>query len=165
MKKYKECRIFYETQRAIYCAYDNGSITRTWKGNKHEEECKVYLNKNNAFVKAGQKNIIVKHLMAELFIKGYKKGMPVLCADKNELNCSVDNLIICTKRQLGKETGHLSHKNHQLRVTFPNGKVKTYNSVRKASNELYCSYQTIIDYMNGKSINSILSGYKIKRIA
>ncbi len=165
---YSETVIFHEGQRCWYCAYDNGLITRTWKKSLKEDIVKAYIKKTTsnqyACVKVDGKEITVKHLMAKYFLYGYKKGMPVVCIDKNEYNCHPDNLELFTNRELGKETGRLAKSNHKIRVTAPDGKCLEYFSVRECAKALYCSYQTILDYMNNKTKNSILQDYIINRV-
>lgn len=161
---YEETQQFHHGKRADYCVYADGRVTRTWKKSMVEELVKVYLNKGKAKMKCGQKEFVLKHIVAAAFLPEYRTGAAVICIDRNELNCSVDNLCVVGKRQLGRLTGHKS-KSHKVTVEDLNtGEVKKYRSVREAAKSLHCSYQTVLDYMNGKIKKSCLCGYKIKRM-
>lgn len=70
---------------------------------------------------------------------------------KNKMNSDnfVRNLKIVSLKELGKMTGHLSKS--QSVVEVENGKVKRrWDSARKSAKDLYVSYQTVMDYCNGK---------------
>ena len=160
---YDETRQFYHGERADYCVYADGRVTRTWKKSMVEELVKVYMNQGKARVKCGQKEFVLKHVVAAAFLPEYRKGASVVCVDGDELNCSVDNLCVMSARQLGRLTGHKS-KSHAVTVKdLSTGKVERYRSVKEAAKSLYCSFQTVLDYMEGKAKKSILSGYEIKR--
>jgi hypothetical protein len=76
--------------------------------------------------------------------------------DGNPLNCSADNLIIISKSEHGKRTGHLSRS----QKIIANG--VEYMSVRACAKALFVSYQTLLDYINGKYSHSVLDGMDIK---
>ena len=70
---------------------------------------------------------------------------------KNKMNTDnfVRNLKIVSLKQLGKMTGHLSKS--KAVVEIEKGKVKRrWDSARKSAKDLYVSYQTVMDYCNGK---------------
>lgn len=162
---YDETRQFYHGKRADYCVYSDGRVTRTWKKSMVEELVSVYLNKGKAKLTCGNKEFVLKHVVAAAFLPEYRKGAAVICIDRNELNCSVDNLCVMNSKQLGKLTGHMA-KAYVVNVTdLRTGKTKRFRSVREAAKALYCSCQTVLDYMKGKIKKGILSDYEIKRIA
>lgn len=47
---------------------------------------------------------VMRNIIAELFIDGYKEGMPISFRDNNEANCSLDNIIIGVVRDDTCET-------------------------------------------------------------
>ncbi len=160
----EDTKQFHHGKSADYCVYADGRVTRTWKKSMTEELVSVYLNKGKAKIKCGQKEFILKHVVAAAFLPEYRKGAAVICIDRNELNCHVDNLCVLGKKQLGRLTGH---KAKSFKVTVEDlstGKAQKYRSVREAAKSLHCSYQTVLDYMNGRAKNSCLRGYEIKRL-
>ena len=80
----------------------------------------------------------------------------VIPIDGNELNCNIENLKLVDKREVAKLTGPMSRSQ---KVIIQNGKSspKEYSSVRKAAQALYVSYQTLLDYLNGKYKSSVLN--------
>ncbi len=160
----EETRQFYHSERADFCVYADGRVTRTWKKSQIEELVKVYLKRGKASLKCGQKEFIRKHVVAAAFLPGYKKGANVICVDGDELNCAVDNLCVMSKQQLGRLTGYKA-KSYAVAVKEPNtGRVTRFRSVRDAAKSLHCSYQTVLDHMKGKWRNGCLCGYVIERI-
>lgn len=160
---YEYTKQFYHSERADFCVYADGRVTRTWKKSMVEELVQVYMRRGKAMLKCGQKTFILKHVVAEAFIPEYRKGASVVCIDRNELNCSVDNLCVMSSRQLGRLTGHMA-KSWKITVKeLSTGKTQKFRSVREAAKSLNCSYQTLLDYMKGKVKNSCLCGYEIKR--
>jgi hypothetical protein len=169
MKENLECRIFESGKRFTYCVYENGTVTRTAKKSVKETKVKPYLKKgggrNRAYlmVKVNYKEYKVKALVAKYFCYGYKKGISVICADGNQRNCKAENLILCTQKEVGEEYGHLS-KSMPI-VVKKDGEEKQYRSMRQAAKALFVSYQTVFNYMNGKSgKRSVLSDYEIRRV-
>lgn len=156
---------FYHGPRADYCVYDSGLVTRTYKKSVREVRVAVYIRHGKAAVKCGQKEFILKHLVASKFIPGYKKGMAVICVDGNELNCGVENLCVMNKGQLGRLTGWQATAQALKVKDKSTGEVKTYRSIREAAKSLNCSYQTVLDYLKGTYKNSCLTNFKITKVA
>ena len=160
---FEDTKQFHHGARADYCVYSDGRVTRTWKKSMTEELVSVYLSKGKAMVKCGGKDYILKHVVATSFLPEYRKGASVVCVDGNEWNCNVDNLCVMSNRQLGRLTGYKS-KSQAVQVTdLRTGTTQTYRSIREAAKSLHCSYQTVLDFMNGKSKNSCLQGYEVKK--
>ena len=158
MQKEIASYIFLRGKVYDYCVYENGKVTRTAKRSLKEIHVAVYLNKGRATIKAGQKEFALKHIVAQCFIKKYKKGLCVICCDGNELNCAVKNLLVCDKRFLGKRTGYLG----RAKKIEING--VQYRSVREGAKALFCSHQTLLDYINRKNKNSVLKGVKVRYV-
>ena len=160
-----ETRQFLHGERADYCVYGDGTITRTWKKSMIEEKVAVYLRRGKAYVKCGGREMVLKHIVAAAFLPEYRKGASVVCIDRDEMNCAVDNLCVMTKKHLGRLTGHKATSEAVAVRDKRTGEIKKYRSVRRAAVALCCSYQTVLDYMNGKVKNSVLSDYQIKKLS
>lgn len=151
---------FCHGERADYCVYANGTITRTWKKSMVEEVVKAFMHKGRLTVKISGKHLPVKHVVAAAFIPSYRKGISVVCADGDETNCNVDNLCVISKRALGRITGWKA-KAQRVAIHLPDGSHKAYRSVREAAKALNCSYQTLLDYMAGNVKKSVLDGITV----
>lgn len=57
---------------------------------------------------------VMRNIIAELFIDGYKEGMPISFRDNNEANCSLDNIIIGVVRD---DIGKTSLLPYNLNIT------------------------------------------------
>jgi len=146
----------------LYSVCEDGTIISTTKINYVERKITPYNNDGRACVKINEKECCVKNLVALAFIEGYKKGMNVVLQDKNMWNCSLDNLIVVTKQNLGKATGFLSKRNRKVvAINKITNQQIAYLSIRQCAKAMFCSYQTILDYMNGIVKDSILSNYNI----
>lgn len=156
---------FYHGPRADYCVYDSGLVTRTYKKSIREVKVAVYMRRGKAAVKCGQKEFILKHLVASKFIPEYKKGMSVVCVDGDEMNCGVENLCVIGAAQLGRLTGWRATSQAIKVKDKTTGEVKTFRSVREAAKSLNCSYQTVLDYLKGTYKNSCLTNFKITKVA
>lgn len=116
-------------------------------------------------MKIGTNEHCVKHLVAQAFLPDYRGlNSNVLHKDGNIRNCRADNLIIVPKSQVAKITGAKA-RSQAVSVIDGNKTEMTFSSIRKAAIYLNCSYQTLLDYMNGKSKNSVLDGFTITKIA
>lgn len=167
MSKLKDCesRQFYHGPRADYCVYESGLVTRTYKHGLKEFKVAVFMRRGKAAVKCGQKEFILKHLVASQFIPEYKKGMAVVCVDGDEFNCCVENLCVIGKSQLGRLTGWKSTSQPVKVENKTTGEVQTYRSIREAAKKLNCSYQTVLDYLKGTYKNSCLTDFSITKVA
>lgn len=68
-----------------------------------------------------------------------------------EADCSYWNLKLISKSELGKITGGQSRSKTVLEICKHSGEIiKIYPSARKTAKAKFVSYQTIIDYCNGK---------------
>ena len=78
--------------------------------------------------------------------------------DGNELNCAITNLELVKRADVSRITGPMSRSKAVVVVDRGKDPVE-YRSIRKAANALYCSYQTLSDYLNGKAKKSVLKKY------
>ena len=157
-----ETRQFLHGKRADYCIYGDGSVTRTWKVSMVEERVRPYMHKGKLMVKCGQQEFTVKHLVAWAFLENYEKGDCIICVDRDERNCAVENLCVMKSRQLGKLTGHLSRSCPVFVRNNESGQEVRYRSVREGAKALHCSYQTLFNYIKKEYKNSCLSKYTVK---
>lgn len=161
--------LVHETKRHKYYVSNYGYVLSVTSKSYKERKLTGYVKqggKNAPYViKLGDKEKCIKHLVAQAFIHEYKGAdSNVFHKDGNKLNCRADNLIVVPKSQVAKITGPKS-RSQAVIVIDSKGLETTFSSIRKAANNLNCSYQTLLDYMNGKSKKSVLSGFTITKIA
>lgn len=159
--------LVHETKRHKYYVSNYGYVLSVTSKSYKERKLKGYVKqgrKNAPYViKLGDKEKCIKHLVAQAFIPEYKGAdSNVLHKDGNKLNCRADNLIVVPKSQVAKITGPQS-RSQAVIVVDNKGLETTFSSVRKAANNLNCSYQTLLDYMKGKYKNSVLDGFTIRK--
>jgi hypothetical protein len=77
-------------------------------------------------------------------------------SDGNPRNISIENMRFYSMRLHGKHTGHLSKSRAVVIKDFKKDPIR-YRSVREAAKALYCSYQTLLDYLNGSVRKSVLN--------
>ena len=145
-----------EGKRFYYSVREDGAVFKTSKVRYIESRAAVYIKRGKATVKINQKEYTLKNLVARHFVPEYCDGDYVEVIDGDPLNCSADNLRLYTQAEHGRRTGHRSRS----RKVIANG-VK-YRSVREAAKALYASYQTVLDYMNGRAKHSVLQGIIIE---
>ena len=141
-----------------YSVSDLGRVIRTTKKTCNQINVKAYLYKKNLCVKICNKTCLVKKLVAQKHSKKYKEGMSISFADGNSLNCKAKNLVFFTKKDLGSLTGSESRS----QAVICNGEL--FRSKCECAKHLFCSYQTLNDYVNGKVKNSILNGMDITEV-
>lgn len=157
----------YETKKHKYYVSNKGYVLSVSSKSYKEHRLSGYVKQGRVnapyVVKLGDKERCIKHLVAEAFIPGYKgKDSNILHKDGNKKNCRVDNLIIVPKSQVAKITGPQS-RSQKIKVTDLEGNITIYSSIRAASDNLNCSYQTLLDYINGRYKTSVLDGYIIEK--
>lgn len=160
-----ETLTFHKGKRAWYCVYANGIVTRTWLKSLREEKIPIYFHRRDkkAYFGADGKQYVLKHVVAKAFLPGYEKGTSVIVRDGNELNCSVENLKILSKREFSKYKSDYSKTSVRIKVISPSGTQTVYLSIRSAAEQLFCSCRTLQRYLKGKTQRSVLSDYRISR--
>lgn len=157
-----------ETKKHKYYVSNQGYILSVTSKSYKEHKLKGYIKQGQknapCVVKIGTAEHCVKHLVAQAFLPEYRgSDSNIFHKDGNKMNCRADNLIIIPKSQVSKITGPQSRS--QAVIVVDNNGLKTiFSSIRKAANNLNCSYQTLLDYMNGKSKKSVLDGFTITKI-
>ena len=157
------------TKRHKYYVSNQGYVLSVTSKSYKEHKLSGYIKRGRKsapyVVKIGENEHSVKHLVAQAFLPEYK-GLAsyIFHKDGNIKNCRVDNLIIVPKKEVAKITGARS-RSQAVVVINSNGLETTFSSIRKAANNLNCSYQTLLNYINGKSKKSVLDGLTIVKIA
>ncbi|MCL2531573.1 MAG: hypothetical protein FWE40_05400 [Oscillospiraceae bacterium] len=139
----------------IYTVREDGKAIKTSRKRYVESRVTPYLKRGHAVVKINGKEFTLKNLVAAKFHKDYFAGAYVEVIDGNPFNCRVQNLRIYSQSEHGKRTGYRSGS----QPVVVDG-VK-YRSVRAAAKALHCSYQTLLDYINGDAKHSVLAGVRV----
>lgn len=106
--------------------------------------------KHNLYVvKIKDKDMNCARLVANAFIRPLNTNDRVFHKNKFIHDNYYGNLEIVSLKELGKRTGHMSKS--QRVVEVKDGEIiRDWSSARKAAKDLYISYQTVMDYCNGK---------------
>jgi hypothetical protein len=140
-----------------YYVGSNGEVWRRVRSTGANHKVAVYLKTGHASVKVNGREYTVKNLVARYHIRGHRYGDYVECVDGNPLNCKARNLRIYTKKEHGRRTGYLHGRAQQVNVDGAE-----YPSIRQAAKAMYCSYQTLLDYISGASKVSVLAGRQVQ---
>lgn len=145
----KSKKIFESEYGKQYYATSDGKVYVIYKNGK-KKYLEGYIKGDKFCVKFGNRNHVVKNLIASLFIEEYKPGDVVILRKKNDLkNVGIDNSIVIDKAKYAKMTGPMSRS--QKVGLFENGKcIRTFRSAREAGRKMFCSYQMISDICNDK---------------
>lgn len=152
---YHYSQLIYENKSWLYYAHSKGYIYKILKSDKSKVVKLGYMKDGVMSVKLNGKAMNVKTIIASKFMRDYKPGMCIGCKDKDEANLNVENLYLYTMRMHGKLTGYKS-RSKKILVT-ESGITKEYRSVRSCAKALGASYQTLLDYLSGKYVNSVLA--------
>lgn len=132
-----------------YSATESGKIFHHYKS-VTPRELKGYLKGNSYCVKLNGKEYNFNRIIWETFKgpipEGYLVTRKLNILDQNYLA----NLQLKTKAEHGKKTGPKA-KSKAVVLMDENGNViDSWTSARKAAKDLFCSYQTVMDYCNKK---------------
>lgn len=129
-----------------YYATKDGKVYVVYKSGK-VKYLTGYMKDNKWCVKVGDRNYVVKNIIASLFIKEYKSGDVVMLKnDKDPRKVSVDNLIVVDKAAYAKMTGPMSRSKKV--GLYENGNlVRTFRFAREAGRKMYCSHQMVSDWL------------------
>ena len=150
------CSRICEGKMFYYSVREDGAVIKTSKIRFKESRARPYIRRGMAAVKINNRDYTLKNLVAEHFIEEYKKGDYVEAADGDPFNCAVGNLRIYTQKEHGERTGFRS-RSHKI---IADG--VEYRSVRECARALFVSYQTVLDFLGGKSKKSVLQGVEIE---
>lgn len=157
-----------ETNKRRYYVSNYGYVLSVTKKTYKERKLQPFIKKHHKslmlLVKIDGKELSVKSLVANAFVPGYQSDKnDIFYLDKNISNCRVDNLYVVPKSQVRKITGPMARSQGVI-ITDKNGVQTKYSSIRKAATNLNCSYQTLLDYMNGRYKTSVLEGLDVRKI-
>ncbi len=159
MKQYEHYqKLICENSKFYYYASSKGYISRVDKTTHRERIQTPYMHHNRLRVKVSSKDYNLAALIAKTFMRDYKDKCCVGYKDGNITNCSIDNLFLYSYSDHGRKTGYLSRSHPVIVHEFKKEPVR-YRSVREAAKALYCSYQTLLDYLKGASKHSVLKKY------
>ena len=147
-----------ETKTKLYYVHTSGKVLVRYANGK-EKILTAYIKHNKYYVvKLLNKEVLVKHLVAKEIFPYFNSAIhSVVNVDGDITNCDCYNLRVYTKEELGQMTGGKTNRCRKVAVGN-----KVYSSVRAAAKELYVSYQTMLDYLNGKNSKVIDKNLKIK---
>lgn len=145
-------------ERFSYKVREDGVVFKTSNKCFKESRVCVYLKRGMAVVKINQKEYTLKNLVARHFVDGYRDGDYVEVVNGDPFNCAAKNLRLYSKAEHGKRSGYRSRS----QKIAANG--IEYRSVRECAKALHCSYQTVLDYMNGSVKHSVLQGTVIAKV-
>ena len=143
-----------------YAVCEDGSVVKCSRVHYSETEVKPYLRRGAVVVKVNGRELLLKNLVAQHFLKGYRNGMLVECIDSDPFNCCVGNLRTYTMQEHGQRTGWRSGRSQRVVADGVE-----YRSLRECAKSLYVSYQTLADYLDGAIRHSVLDGMLICRVA
>ena len=110
---------------------------------------KPFKEHNKYVIKVNGKCMTCSRLVANAFIKHLTSDDCVYHKNKMEWDNYYRNLLVLSKQELGKRTGHVSRSKSVVQVE--GGEiVKMFRSTREAGRKLYISYQTVLDYCKGR---------------
>lgn len=142
----------------------DGLIHKLTRKTGRESIMRGTIKNGTVVVKINGKHETIKKLVARAFIPQSRVGRWVIKhIDGNPWNNAVNNLQLIPRNEYNRITAGMA-KGHPIEVVKPGGEIVQYSSVRKAAKEMYVSYQTILDYMNGTYKSSVLDGYTIRKI-
>ena len=106
--------------------------------------------KGNLFIiKVKDKNMNCARLVANAFIKKLTSKDKVYHKNKLDFDNYYRNLEVISSKELGKRTGYISKSQRVVEIKG-NEITRDWPSARKASKDLFVSYQTVMDYCNKK---------------
>lgn len=148
-----------ENEKYIYYVSSLGYVYRKDKLSKQKIRHQPYIHHNRVYVKINGKDCRLATLIAKTFMRDYDTSYCVGYKDKDIKNCNIENLYLYSKKTHGKITGKLAHRNRPVVIQEYKSKPVIYRSVREAAKALYCSYQCLLDYLNGVTKKSVVKKY------
>lgn len=142
--------LVYENSRSLYYIKTDGTGYRIDKKTKKRTELMfgVKDGKPRTYIH-GLGSPFLKTLVWKVAKVCVPKGYDIVCVDGNEMNCSIENLMLKSHAEVGRITGPKSRS--RAVIVTKDGKKTRYRSVREAAKSLYVCYQTLSDWLNGKT--------------
>lgn len=98
----------------------------------------------------GSKEFKVSKIIYETFGGPVPSGYSLAHKDGYHKDNSFNNLVLLSKEELGKKTGHMARRKAVVKCTPDLVPIDVYRSAREAARCNFMSYQTVIDRCNGK---------------
>lgn len=143
----EEWFLFRDGKYHFYYVSNKGRVKYKYKKSKIERIATVSLNNGKATIRVNRNHIQLKNLVAKICMsREYNKvkNPVVINIDGNPLNCDVSNLKIISQKE---HRNTYTQKNYKKCFLYENGvKVKTFNSIRQASKELFYGASSISNH-------------------
>jgi protein-tyrosine-phosphatase len=88
--------------------------------------------------------------MKYTFFKTRNPKVSVYHKNGMKSDCSLANLKLLSRADLGKITGSQAKRRSVEKLSADGTPIEIYSSARQAAKENFMSYQTVIDFCNGK---------------
>jgi hypothetical protein len=147
-----------ESKLKIWYVSSDGSVTSVFKSINKKIIIHPFNKDGHATIKINGKETRLSRLIARNFIRGFNSQLRVGYKDGNKFNCNVNNLYLYTQTQHGKRTGYKSRSKAVIVKEYRQEPIE-YRSIRTAAKHLYCSYQTLLDYLSGTVKTSVLKKF------
>lgn len=155
MKNKEQYQLIFENEKYIYYASSLGYVFRKNIRRRTKKIKSSYMKDGRLTIDIAGKPCSLGQLIAKAFLREYHNNCCVGYKDGNRMNCSADNLYILTRPEKGRKVGR--YNNREKGVVVQEGKtIMKYRTIKAASKGLYCGYQTLRDYLNGKYKLSVL---------
>lgn len=150
-------QLIAESKKYLWYVSSLGYIFSICKKTKERKILSKWKKGNSVTTKAGGKEYQLNQLVAKVFLREWYKGSFVLNIDGNIFNNNVRNLEVISRSEFIRRLDSTSRSMPVVIKNRISKEVNRYRSVREAAKTLFVSYQTLSDYLNGNSNNSVLS--------
>ena len=101
-----------------------------------------------------QKAVAVVRLMDEAFFDGYAKKNDLVILHKNgaKLDCAVENLLFCTRQEMGQRTGGIGRRRAVVRHDRKGG-ATVYPTIQAAAEQNGLTRTTLTRWMKTKQLD------------
>lgn len=148
-------RLVYESNRKLFYVSTQGFATSIDTRTGKKKILKKCIHQGLVRVSIhGLRHPMLKRLVWKIVHGDLADDWLVECIDGDETNCNYLNLRIISKTDSAKISGP---KSRSRAVIVQQGEMTShYRSVREAAKGLFVSYQTLLDYLDGKVKCSVL---------
>ena len=161
----------HETRAREYYVSNFGKVLSITKKHHVEHKITPYFKGTPGagfvLVKLGDREVALKYLILEAFVPGFKRqracSINVVHRDGDIWNCALANLEVKTKAEVAAVTGPMS-RSCPVRVRYDDGREECFSSIRACARGLFVSYQTVLDFLNGRYKSTVLDGLVIEYV-
>lgn len=154
-------RLIKETSRRLFYVSTAGYVYSIGKMSQKGRYCRYKNQMHNGIVRVGLHGLKTSNLKKLVWWgqtgQYLGKDWNILPKDGNEENCAFENLRPVRKEEVSRVTGPMSRSRAVVVRRGGNAEIEWFRSAREAAKSLYCSYQTLLDYLNGKTRHSVLA--------